>query len=60
MKAIYLTITATFTWLAFIAYQTHQLKLKDSNANRPSSSINTYHIHIYHNHQELTHGHHYI
>lgn len=60
MKATYIAITLTLIWLAFIAYQTHQLKLKDSNANRPSSSINTYHFHFHYNPQELTHGHHYI
>lgn len=60
MKAIYIATTLTVIWLAFIAYQTHQLKLKDSNANRPNNITNIYRFHLHYNPQELTNEHHYI
>lgn len=46
-------ISAVSLWLLFIAYMTHQLKLKETNASRPNSSTIYYNIRINHHYQGI-------
>lgn len=47
------TISTVSLWLLFITYQTHRLKLKETNASRSSSSTIYYNIRINHHYQGI-------